>query len=1055
MAMNFGKLNFAVGFNRTSAFPLDANSYFENYDAAVTVAAGAAEVGSADSAYYVGQLIIVKDTTKGVGLYQIGADKKLVKFGQASSADELTTDLNALKGRFNNLVRDLPVTEGEDGAFTLLEPSEAVPLGFFSNDEKTKLTGIEAGAQVNKIESVKVNGTALDISEKAVNIDLSDYAKTADMDKKVASVDAEDRSITIGGTATAPTVKVAIAAGDDNALTLAADGLKVVVPAAAEYSIEKLKAANEGMSASYQLTKDGKSVGAIIDIPKDMVVKSGTVETYKAGSLPTGVTEAGTYIVLTLANATEDKLYINVSGLIEYVTGGSGENDAIQINVTSDTHKVTASVKEGSLTLAMMDAGVKASLATADSAVQKVEAGATNGTIKVDGTEVAVAGLQDAAYATVESLNTAAQDKVDAAKTALIGKDADTDAEDTIKGAKKYADKVAAASADINYTDTAAEKKFVTAVNQTKGKIEVTREALKATDIPTIEQSQVNGLKTALAGKQDTVAFNTAYDAGTNKAATMSDVNAAKTTLVGTASGENADTKDSNTIEGAKRYADDKAAAAETNAKAYVDGIVGGDTGLTKKVEALEAKHAEGKTVAEEVTAGIDALDLANTYAAKAATEAHIADTDIHVTAAKKTAWDKAVTDVATLNGEEATAGSVKAIAKSYADGKDEAIADAKAAGTAASTALGTYKTSNDARVKAIEDKEATWNGKQDAITDGSAVIATVAEGVVTLKAGVGQTKGAVAQGTGDDITLAKVATTGAAADIAVADTEGKFTATDLEAVLAELADSIQVGGNGSKVTCEKTSPEGVAVRYVFKQGGVAIENATIDIPKDMVVKSGSVVTKAEAGAWGEAGTYLELTLANATNDKVYINVGDLIEYVTSGSAEEDSVQVAVSADHKVTASIKDGSIALGKLVTTVQTQINKAHEHANKTELDKIKDGDVALWNGEKGAMAKATANATAIEALEAVKPAEAGAQVNKIESIKVGTEALPISSKSVTLPIATAASLGLVKVDNTSIEVDAEGTIGVKALNVNKLFIAEGDTLILNGGDSSNPSL
>lgn len=27
MSMDFGKLNFAVGFNRTSAFPLDANSY--------------------------------------------------------------------------------------------------------------------------------------------------------------------------------------------------------------------------------------------------------------------------------------------------------------------------------------------------------------------------------------------------------------------------------------------------------------------------------------------------------------------------------------------------------------------------------------------------------------------------------------------------------------------------------------------------------------------------------------------------------------------------------------------------------------------------------------------------------------------------------------------------------------------------------------------------------------------------------------------------------------------------------------------------------------------
>nr|DAG50500.1 MAG TPA: hypothetical protein [Caudoviricetes sp.] len=59
--IDFGKLNFAVGFNRTSAFPLDANSYFEDYNEAVTAAAGAAEVGSANSAFYIGQIIIVND----------------------------------------------------------------------------------------------------------------------------------------------------------------------------------------------------------------------------------------------------------------------------------------------------------------------------------------------------------------------------------------------------------------------------------------------------------------------------------------------------------------------------------------------------------------------------------------------------------------------------------------------------------------------------------------------------------------------------------------------------------------------------------------------------------------------------------------------------------------------------------------------------------------------------------------------------------------------------------------------------------------------------------
>lgn len=51
----------------------------------------------------------------------------------------------------------------------------------YTSEEKTKLAGIEAGAKVNKIEAVKVDGTALAITEKAVNIDLSGYAKKADI----------------------------------------------------------------------------------------------------------------------------------------------------------------------------------------------------------------------------------------------------------------------------------------------------------------------------------------------------------------------------------------------------------------------------------------------------------------------------------------------------------------------------------------------------------------------------------------------------------------------------------------------------------------------------------------------------------------------------------------------------------------------------------------------------------------------------------------------------------------------------------------------------------
>ena len=172
MAMEFGKLNFAVGFNRTSAFPLDANSYFESYAAAEAAVRGAAEVGSSDSAYYLGQLIIINDKTadasKGIGLYQItgvAGSATLTPFGKATTADELGQQVTALQGQITTI----------NGKLILADETHD---GFLSKEGFKKLKGITAGAQVNVIETVKVNGQALTPTDKAVNIDLGDYATT-------------------------------------------------------------------------------------------------------------------------------------------------------------------------------------------------------------------------------------------------------------------------------------------------------------------------------------------------------------------------------------------------------------------------------------------------------------------------------------------------------------------------------------------------------------------------------------------------------------------------------------------------------------------------------------------------------------------------------------------------------------------------------------------------------------------------------------------------------------------------------------------------------------
>ena len=94
--------------------------------------------------------------------------------------------------------------------------------GLMSAADKTKLDGITAGAQVNVLESVKVNGKALTVTDKAVNIDLSPYAKSADT-IHVADVTA---------TATNMNLKMRKAAGETpicdvifNAATTSAAGL--------------------------------------------------------------------------------------------------------------------------------------------------------------------------------------------------------------------------------------------------------------------------------------------------------------------------------------------------------------------------------------------------------------------------------------------------------------------------------------------------------------------------------------------------------------------------------------------------------------------------------------------------------------------------------------------------------------------------------------------------------------------------------------------------------------------------------------------------------------
>ena len=197
-------------------------------------------------------------------------------------------------------------------------------------------------------------------------------------------------------------------------------------------TVEKKQTAEEGFAATYIIKQNEKQVGSSINIPKDFLVKSGTVKTVSTINQPVNGYKVGQkyldFVVNTASNdGQESHIYILVEDLVDVYTGSTGDQIAV---VVGNDNTISASLTKT----------VNDSLEKANSALQKtnIKEGTANGTISVSGVNINVHGLGSAAYT-----ESSAYDKANAAntvKTELIGTDADTKDKDTINGAKKYAD---------------------------------------------------------------------------------------------------------------------------------------------------------------------------------------------------------------------------------------------------------------------------------------------------------------------------------------------------------------------------------------------------------------------------------------------------------------------------------------------------------------------------------------------------------------------------------------------------------------------------------------
>ena len=217
--MSFGKVNRSVAFNPTSAFPLDARSYFESYEAAALAAASAEPVGSTNTQYYIGQTLVVvengkdstyiiqptkslevveKDIQINENLFEYDENGKLTLAGAASAAPGTQPILNA-DGSLSWIAPINAYTKSEVYTKSETDTKIAEEVAAASHLKRKVVASVDAidkfadDAEQYIYMVPALEGLANDVYDEYIvidqeiekvgswEVDLTDYAKTADV----------------------------------------------------------------------------------------------------------------------------------------------------------------------------------------------------------------------------------------------------------------------------------------------------------------------------------------------------------------------------------------------------------------------------------------------------------------------------------------------------------------------------------------------------------------------------------------------------------------------------------------------------------------------------------------------------------------------------------------------------------------------------------------------------------------------------------------------------------------------------------------------------------
>lgn len=328
--------------------------------------------------------------------------------------------------------------------------------------------------------------------------------------------------------------------------------------------------------------------------------------------------------------------------------------------------------------------------------------------------------------------------------------------------------------------------------------------------------------------------------------------------------------------------------------------ITGSDTDMVDEAVAKVDKKA--KAILGEVIVAKKEIDAVETGAGLGADGTYTANTN--------TNYIKTATSL--KDADEKLDAAIKGVSEIVGGLTSGTVSDVKINNTSVKT-NGVANIAVEGTYNASDNKIATQSTVSDAIDTfkssltGSATIASKSGNSVTLKSGVTESNGIVSNDSGSDITLADVASTGAAADVSIADSGNKITATTVEGALQELATSIEKNeitiasgeniisksaGNELSTTLtmvvEKQGEAGNQKDYIVLKGINGAEITKVDATdflKDGMLSNAELVTTAEQGV-STTAPYIKLTFnTDAGQQDIRFSVSSLVDTYTSGDA--------------------------------------------------------------------------------------------------------------------------------------------------------------------------